>query len=381
MPTSTTSTRIPPPLGDLTSRTFLRMYWGKHAHVIRQAVPAFQGLLDRTALFALATRDDVESRLIVHEGRHWSLEHGPFRRRDLAGLPPTRWTLLVQGLDLHSDEGARLLRRFDFVPRARLDDLMVSHAAPGGGVGPHFDSYDVFLLQGRGRRRWRVSTQTDLTLRQDVPLKILRRFRAEAEWILEPGDMLYLPPRYAHDGVALDECQTYSIGFRAPAFGELVAEFLMRFGETVTVPGRYSDPDLAPTRHPGRVPKAMTRSLAETLQALRWSRTDIEEFLGRYLSEPKPHVFFSPAERPVSPALFARRLASRPLTLHRKSIMLYSDRSVFLNGECYRFPRGTPEWLRTLADTGTLPPAEPARAVVELLREWHRCGYIEFLAA
>ncbi|MEP7329019.1 MAG: cupin domain-containing protein, partial [Betaproteobacteria bacterium] len=206
MPDNTTAKL--PLLGGHTPAAFLRRFWQKEALLVRGAIPDFAGLHTRATLFALAGRDDVEARLLVRSGRAWTLEHGPFPARLLRTLPAVDWTLLVQGVNLESDAADTLLRRFAFLPFARLDDLMVSYAAPGGGVGPHFDSYDVFLLQGFGRRRWRYGRQQDLALRPGLPVKILRRFVPQHDTVLAPGDMLYLPPAYAHDGIAVDACTT-----------------------------------------------------------------------------------------------------------------------------------------------------------------------------
>ena len=231
-------------LGGHAPATFLRRYWQKEARLVRDAVPGFAGLFSRKALFDLAGRDDVESRLVVRGRGTWTMEHGPFRRARFSALPATGWTLLVQGVNLHSDAADALLRRFAFLPYARLDDLMVSYAAPGGGVGPHFDSYDVFLLQGEGRRRWRYGRQADLSLKAGLPVKILRRFTPQQDAVLAPGDMLYLPPSYAHDGVAVDACTTYSIGFRAPSHNEIAQAFLDHLRDELALEGRYADPDL-----------------------------------------------------------------------------------------------------------------------------------------
>src|SRR5436190_12669774 len=203
-----------PLLGGLSPQAFMRRHWQKRPLLIRQALPDVAAPLSRAELFALAAAEGVESRLIRQRGAGWTLRHGPFTRRQLPSLTQPGWTLLVQGVDLHVDAAHQLLSRFRFVPDARLDDLMVSFATDGGGVGPHFDSYDVFLLQVQGRRRWRIGRQKDLALREGAPLKILAAFEPEEEHVLEPGDMLYLPPLWAHDGEALGECQTYSIGFR-----------------------------------------------------------------------------------------------------------------------------------------------------------------------
>ena len=204
-----------PLLGNITPAQFLRDYWHKKPLLIRQAVPGFKPLLPFEKLAELATRDYVESRLVTLEAGQWDLQHGPLHK-----LPPRsqkEWTMLVQGINLQDDRADELLRQFRFVPDARLDDLMVSFATDGGGVGPHFDSYDVFLLQAEGQRKWRISAQKNLSLIEGLPLKILSKFKATEEFILEPGDMLYLPPHYAHDGIAIGDCQTYSIGFRSPS--------------------------------------------------------------------------------------------------------------------------------------------------------------------
>ena len=363
-------------LGGLSPAAFLRGTWQREARLVRQAIPRFEGFLDRAGMFALARREDVESRLVVRQSGRWTLEHGPFTARRLAALPARDWTLLVQGVNLHDDRGAALLDRFDFLPRARLDDLMVSYAAPGGGVGPHFDSYDVFLLQGSGRRRWRVSTQHDLELVPDLPLRILARFRPEQSWVLDPGDMLYLPPRYAHDGVAEEACLTWSIGFRAPAWGELASQFLSDLADHVELDGRYADPGAAVTRSPGRLPERLVRDTEAALRRVTWSRRHVEDFLGRQLSEPKPQVFFDPPVRPLGPAAFSRALASRALALHRKSIMLYDGRAVYLNGEALSFPRGVPAALRELADCRRVQVRDPAAPVTEALRDWFNAGFV-----
>ena len=202
-----------PLLNGLSPAQFLRRHWQKKPLLARAALPQFASLVTRRDLFEMARSADTESRLILRNGRRWQVNHGPFTRRDFAQLPARNWTLLVQGVNHVLPQAQALLAQFAFIPYARLDDLMVSFAPPGGGVGPHFDSYDVFLLQGEGRRRWRVSRQRDLALVEGAPLKILRDFRAGREWELAPGDLLYLPPRCAHDGVALEECITCSIGF------------------------------------------------------------------------------------------------------------------------------------------------------------------------
>src|SRR5512134_705390 len=284
---------------------FLRGHWQRKPLLLRRAFPGFAGVLSPRELMRLACRDDVQSRLVLRRGARWELRHGPFRPRDLRALPPRGWSLLVQEVNHFLPAAEELLARFSFLPHARLDDLMVSFAPDGGGVGPHFDSYDVFLLQGPGRRRWRISAQENRELVPNAPLRILRRFRPEQEWVLEPGDMLYLPPRYAHDGVAVGDCMTYSIGFRAPSNQELVTGFLDHLAETVQLPGMYQDPDLSPQRDPARIGEPMLRTVEAAISQLRWGRREILRFLGCNLTEPKPHVFFTPPRPPLPAARFA----------------------------------------------------------------------------
>ena len=319
----------------------MRRHWQKSPRLIRAAVPDFNGIVDRKSLFALAGRDDVESRLIVGGAtgkmarRDWTLEHGPFRASDFKALPPTHWTLLVQGLDQHLDSGAALLQKFDFLPFARLDDLMISYAVPGGGVGPHFDSYDVFLLQGPGRRRWRISDQADLRLQPGMPLKILSHFKPTATWDLDPGDMLYLPPSIAHDGVALTECMTYSIGFRAPTTRELVERFLQHLPDVIDVAdARYADPDLRSTSTPARIDSRMQRRLARMLASVRWDRTIVDRFVGAMLSEPAASATFDRPDRIMSFRAFGRAVCNgATLALDRRARMLYDDKRIYVNGE------------------------------------------------
>ncbi len=369
-------------LGGLAPAQFMRRHWQKTARLIRQAIPGFTGVCPKRELFALAGRDDVESRLVVKGGSAkkpvWSLEHGPFRASDMKSLPATDWTLMVQGVDLHVDAAAALLQRFAFIPHARLDDLMITYAMPGGGVRPHFDSYDVFLLQGPGRRRWRTSTQQDLRLSAGMPLKILRHFKPEESWTLDPGDMLYLPPSVAHDGVAITECMTYSIGFRAPTIQELVEAFLQFLPEALPlVEQRYADPDLAATRTPGRIDNKMQRRMGAMLQSIRWDRAVVEHFLGCMLSEPKADVFFDPPKAPLSLPDFVRnagRAANGTVRLDRRARMLYDSASVYLNGEVIAALADHPV-LATLADRRRLSAvAALPKATLRLLHEAYLTG-------
>lgn len=365
-------------LGQRTPRGFLASHWHKQALLVRAALPGFAGLFTRDDLLAFAGRDDVESRLVVRDGARYTLAHGPFRRADFRTLPARGWTLLVQGVNLHSAEADALLRRFAFLPYARLDDLMVSYAVEGGGVGPHFDSYDVFLLQGFGRRRWRYGRQDNLSLRPGLPVKILRRFTPQHDEVLAPGDLLYLPPAFAHDGVAVDACTTYSIGFRAAAHTELAQAFLDFLRDRIDLPGRYADPDLRPAREPARIGATMQRRVGRALAAVRWDRATVERFLGTMLSEPKPSVFFAPPARPLARAAFAAALRRRGLALDRRTQWLYDDACVYVNGEAHDWPAGPRAPLAALANARALSARQAASlsaAQVALVHESYRHGY------
>lgn len=366
-------------LGQRTPRAFLTRHWHKLALLVRGAIPEFAGIFSRDELFALAGRDDVESRIVVRAGRRYALEHGPFRNADFRALPARDWTLLVQGVNLHSDAADRLLRRLAFLPFARLDDLMVSYAAPGGGVGPHFDSYDVFLLQGFGRRRWRYGRQDDLALRPGLPVKILRTFTPEHDDVLAPGDMLYLPPGYAHDGEALDACTTYSIGFRAAAHTELAQQFLDYLRDRIELPGRYADPDLAPTDEPARIGKVMRQRAATALAGIRWDPAIVARFLGTTLSEPKAQVFFDPPEIPLSRAAFAAAIRKHGIRLDRRTQWLYDDDAIYVNGESHPWPPGARSTLVELANARSLAPTQTNAldgGIIAFLHEGFAHGYL-----
>jgi 50S ribosomal protein L16 3-hydroxylase len=364
-------------LGGLTPAAFLRRHWQKRALLVREAIPGFRGLASEAELFRLACRDDVESRLVVREGRRWSLTHGPFRAADFASLPSRRWTLLVQGVNLHLPAGDALLRRFAFIPYARLDDLMVSYAAPGGGVGAHADSYDVFLLQGEGRRRWRTSRQRDLSLKPGSPLKLLANFRPDSERTLAPGDMLYLPPDHAHEGVAVDACTTYSIGFRAPSMQQLATAFLDWLRDEISLDGRYTDRNLQPARAPARIGAAMQTRCAAALGRIRWSRSAADVFLGCYLTEPKPNVYFTLPPRPMPPRAFAKAATRRGLRLDARTQLLYDGRWFFINGVAIARPRTGAATIERLADARGITGDEPGTAVSgRLLYRWYCDGYL-----
>ncbi len=364
-------------LGQLSPRDFLKTYWQKKPLLIRQAIPDYQSLLTRDDLFALARKEAVESRLITNFRQRWKMQHGPVT--ELPAVSRKNWTLLVQGVNLHDDKADRLLNRFRFIPDARLDDLMISYATDTGGVGPHFDSYDVFLLQAHGKRRWRIGAQKDLSLVDGMPLKILRNFTPTQEYVLEPGDMLYLPPHYAHEGVAEGECMTYSVGFRAPSWQELGEAFMNFMADNIDLPGRYADPKLAPTSHPAKISDDMVENVSGQFAKLAARPEDIAIFLGEYLSEPKASIWFDPPPKPLPLARFIASADKRGLRLHRKTRVLYRSKFVFINGESFQ-PTGTDRrLLQALADQRELSAGQIGKASPDLqesLHQWYRDGWL-----
>ena len=361
-----------PLLGGLSPAQFMRRHWEKTPLLVRQAWPGVKPPLSRAAMFRLAGSEDVESRLVVRSMGDWRVRHGPMPRRMLPPVAQPDWTLLVQGLDLHLDTARALLQPFRFVPEARLDDLMLSWASSGGGVGPHVDAYDVFLLQVSGRRRWRVGRAADASFIEGLPLKILRRFEPEFDWVLEPGDMLYLPPLWGHDGVAEGECMTCSVGFRSPTADGLAGDLLQRLAETEDETSHvYRDPRQPATAAPGEIPPALiefargavTRRLAEP-----WA---LERALGESLSEPKPRVWFDACDHAT---------VSQGVRLDRRTRMVYDSHHVFINGESFHAAGRDAHLMRQLADSRQLDAAGCGRlsaAAHHVVQAWLDDGWLQ----
>ena len=365
-----------PLLGGLSPQTFMRRHWQRKPHLVRAAVPGVLPPVSRAALFEMAANADIESRLVVRGPHGFTVRHGPMRRRALPPLRQAAWTLLVQGVDLHIPQAHRLLSLFRFVPDARLDDVMISWASDGGGVGAHLDSYDVFLLQVQGRRRWRIGPVTDATWQEDQPLKVLRRFEPQQEWLLEPGDMLYLPPMWGHDGVAEGECMTCSIGFRSPSQGALSGELLQRLGEDASDDERtagqrlYRDAGAAATATPGAIPLAMQAFARHAAEQRLLRPQAIERALGESLTEPKPQVWFAGRAKPD---------LRSGVTLDRATRMMYDDHYLFINGESFLSGGRDARLMRQLADRRRLEAPE-CRALsgqaVALLADWLSAGWL-----
>jgi 50S ribosomal protein L16 3-hydroxylase len=338
------STFVPSLLGGLTPAEFLATHWQKKPLVVRQALPGFRGFLTPADLCRLAEKRDLVSRTVVTTDDHrpakrFRLHHGPFKKLD-AAKQPKNWSLLVQGIETVTEQGWPLLQHFDFIPSSRIDDLMVSWATTGGGVGPHSDLYDVFLLQGSGRRRWRIEEGGDLTVVEGADVRVLQTFKPQQDWVLEPGDLLYLPPDVAHEGTALDDdCMTWSIGFTQPTHAQLAGNFLS-FLEMEDAPeGILTDRDLTLQAHPAELTDdsvaRVSRVLSQTLGLSAGSSFDRERvasFVGR-LSTGRPDVDHEAPKKPLSLAAFTARLREPgTLSLSKKTRLLYRDRRVFVNG-------------------------------------------------
>ena len=369
-------------LGGITPTEFLRDYWQKKPLLIKQAIPNFAGLLTPDELAGLACEDDVQARIISLKKNKWAVKNGPFDENYFSKLPAENWTLLVQSVNHYMPEAADLLNLFNFIPHARLDDLMVSYAPTGGGVGAHVDSYDVFLLQGCGRRNWKVSSQTDLSLVESAPLKILQNFKTEQEWVLEAGDMLYLPPQIAHWGIAeTDDCMTYSIGFRAPKIQELAHEFLSYLQDNLNVKGLYQDPDLTLQSHPAEISDMMVSKVSDALKKMTWDESHIADFLGKYLTEPKIDVVFEPNKK-ISQAEFTKQLAAKTLLLSLKSQLLFTHNNFYLNGEELAVSAEINDAIKYLADKKylniTALQANIHEACSDALYETYLAGYVGF---
>ncbi len=355
-------------LGGLSPSQFMKRHWQKKPLLVRNAIPGFVPCVGRSELVALAGQEGVESRLIVDSPKGWQMKHGPLSKRSLPPFSQKKWTFLVQGVDLHHDGVHALMQQFRFVPDARLDDVMISYATEGGGVGPHFDSYDVFLLQAHGQRRWRIGRNQDLSLQPGVPLKILQNFEAEEEFVLNPGDMLYLPPKYAHDGVAVGECMTWSIGFRAPQEGELARELLLGLADEAfegVGDALYRDPKQTAVTTPAAVPPSLAGFARQVLEKALKNPTLLDSLLGEYLTEPKSNVWFEISD--LEPDL------SAGVQLDRRTKMMYDERHVFINGESFRVAGKDARFLRQLADNRCLSAASCAKlsdSAREALLDW-----------
>lgn len=291
-------------LGGMSAEQFLRDYWQKKPLLIRQAIPGMVSPVDADEMAGLACEEGVESRLVIEHdsGAPWQLHQGPFDESRFAELPDSHWTLLVQGLDHWVPEVADLLARFRFIPNWRVDDIMASFAPKGGSVGPHFDQYDVFLLQAEGHRDWRVGGFCDRNSPRvaGTPLNILAEFEQQHHWVLAPGDMLYLPPHLAHWGVAQDDCITLSVGFRAPGHSDILTGFTDYLSDSIPDDQRYTDPHLSPSVHPGAITPATLEQLQQILAEHINNPQALGLWFGQAMTDPKHAGIVPEPEEPLA---------------------------------------------------------------------------------
>lgn len=354
-----------PRLGGLSARAFLKGHWQRRPLLVRGAYPDWRDPLSPDELAGLATEPDAHARLVRQVIRHaetpprWQVDHGPFAADAFAALPEDRWTLLVRHVDLYVPGVAALLSDFRFLPSWRVDDVMVSYAAPGGTVGPHLDGYDVFLIQGRGRRRWQVGAgpvQGPPDLLPGLDLQVLADFRPAAEWTLEPGDLLYLPPRVPHHGVAEGACLTYSVGFRAPTRQEVLAGFLEAAVAAADPEDRYADPGLAPTDSPGRIAPGTLAWARKVVREAVGTGADIDAWFGRHLTEGPEPEGPAPSWRALRAHLAKGRPLARPAGVRAAYIDGRDGPTLFAAGEAYPAPPRLTPLVRLLADADRYPP-------------------------
>ncbi len=373
----------------MDARQFLRDYWQKRPLLIRAAFPAAALPANRANLFALARNPDVESRLVLERAGEypWQVQHGPFSAAHLQRLPASHWSLLVQGVNFHWPRAAALLEEFSFIPNWRVDDLMVSYAVDKGGVGPHLDSYDVFLLQASGRRRWRISgrkhRESDLV--PGLDLRILGNFRHSREWLLEPGDMLYLPPGVAHHGIAVGESITCSIGFRAPSSAELLGGLLDSGAIKDT---RIEDPGLGLQAHPGEITTRQRRQLRQLLRNAVPDDDALDCWLGRHLTLLPPSVPAPAPGRALAAPVFLARLkrGARLMrtTPSRTAFFRAQDggNRLFINGAEFELPGRSAVLVAAITGPGPfrwLPGGSAvSRREAALLLRLYRSGLLQF---
>ncbi|MCU0766902.1 MAG: cupin domain-containing protein [Gammaproteobacteria bacterium] len=379
----------------VTAESFLQFFWQRRPLLMRGALPGIASPISPEELAGLACETGVESRLVRQQSRgrpRWKVSHGPFRAATFRKLPPTHWTLLVQDVDKLVPSVTRLLERFRFLPDWRVDDVMVSYAVDQGSVGPHWDEYDVFLIQARGRRRWQIANarpSPDNVL-PDEELRIMARFEPDEEWVLEPGDVLYLPPGVPHWGVAVGDCVTCSVGYRAPSHRELASSWFEHVLEGVADDAYYRDGPMQPPAHGAEISPAAAARAVELVETLAGrSRAEIERWYGAFLTEPKPNLTVDPAEPPLTPDEFRRLFEARgAIYRHPFSRFAYLPKEdgcdwLFVAGESYTLPKRHRTFLQTVCQWrelhfGFLAEWLGESDCVDLLARLYNGGHLAF---
>ena len=321
---------------DAGIQDFLRDYWQKKPILLRQALPGFVDPLSPEQLAGLACEPEVESRLVFTRRKTWDMKSGPFRTKDFTTLPARNWTLLVQAVDQWLPEVRQLLSTVPFLPSWRVDDVMISYATANGGVGPHFDYYDVFLIQGQGSRIWKTGQHctTADTLRTDSGLKLLKKFHTEHEWHLQSGDVLYVPPGVAHWGVSVDDSLCYSIGFRAPSLADAVLGYSEELAAGLSPDLRFQDPKRQQPLRAGEISKADLQQAKRQLQQVLHDDAALERWLGLHMTQPRYPEQIQPTGSRIQP--------DSRLALHPASRLAWIEQprqlQVFVDGDSQLLP-------------------------------------------
>ncbi len=339
-------------LGKTSVNDFLKNYWQKKPLLIKNAIPNFVSPITESDLFIIAQNEEAVSRLIEHKQGIWQVKYGPFKKSDLPKKTNIPWTILVQNINHYFPFAESFLNLFKFIPYARLDDLMISYATKKGSVGPHFDSYDVFLFQAQGTREWKISDQKKFTLDKQSSIKIITNFKSKNSWVLKPGDMLYLPPNIGHWGISQsDDCVTYSIGFRAPGTFEIQSKFLDFIQDHLITNENeiYKDPNLTPQKNPAEISSNMTKAMRNIVDRLRWDKSSINHFIGQLLSEPIENSIFE-TRKPLSLKAFEKSIVHKTLRLNSKTRMLFIKNNFYINGEFIKIDKKYTSFLKQLAN-------------------------------
>ena len=339
-------------LGKTSVDDFLKNYWQKKPLLIKNAIPNFVSPITESDLFIIAQNEEAVSRLIEYKQGIWQVKYGPFKKSDLPKKTNIPWTILVQNINHYFPFAESFLNLFKFIPYARLDDLMISYATKKGSVGPHFDSYDVFLFQAQGAREWKISDQKKFTLDKQSSIKIITNFKSKNSWVLKPGDMLYLPPNIGHWGISQsDDCVTYSIGFRAPGTFEIQSKFLDFIQDHLITNENeiYKDPNLTPQKNPAEISSNMTKAIRNIVDRLRWDKSSINHFIGQLLSEPIESSIFE-TRKPLSLKAFEKSIVHKTLRLNSKTRMLFIKNNFYVNGEFIKIDKKYTSFLKQLAN-------------------------------
>ena len=373
-------------LGKTSVDDFLKNYWQKKPLLIKNAIPNFVSPITESDLFIIAQNEEAVSRLIEYKQGIWQVKYGPFKKSDLPKKTNIPWTILVQNINHYFPFAESFLNLFKFIPYARLDDLMISYATKKGSVGPHFDSYDVFLFQAQGAREWKISDQKKFTLDKQSSIKIITNFKSKNSWVLKPGDMLYLPPNIGHWGISQsDDCVTYSIGFRAPGTFEIQSKFLDFIQDHLITNENeiYKDPNLTPQKNPAEISSNMTKAMRNIVDRLRWDKSSINHFIGQLLSEPIENSIFE-TRKPLSLKAFEKSIVHKTLRLNSKTRMLFIKNNFYVNGEFIKIDKKYTSFLKQLANDreisleSTLNKRD-LNALGIVLLPLYEAGFIDFI--